>query len=248
MKLATHLQQSKLLYLQQGCENLSVAENEHYRWLLFDNVVQSIMLKRVPFKLTIPHQYFLMLPLLFSAPQKIVELGLGGGNLVRFLNHILPESDILSIEYNLQVIECFDSFFNPQKINQPISNTSFELWLAKKKRHQPCEWLIYDIYQTDESPEYFLKQIARILKKVDDNTWLSINLPDLDEHQLNIALIHLSALKNTREMRYFHVPHYKNIIIHLAPHNAVLSTEHSVLPDYAVSRWSNLWLHGMVNR
>lgn len=247
MKLAAHLQQSKLLYLQQGCENLSVAENEHYRWLLFDNVVQSIMLKRTPFRLTIPHQYFLMLPLLFSAPRKIVELGLGGGNLVRFLHQMIPESEILSIEYNQHVIECFNRFFNPQKIQQPISNMPFELWLAKKNKHRLCDWLIYDIYQTDEDPQNFLKQITRILNKVDDNTWLSINLPDLDEHELNIALIHLSSIKNTREMRYFHVPHYKNIIIHLSPKNALLSSEHSLLPHYAISRWSNLWLHGMIN-
>ncbi|MDG1752789.1 MAG: hypothetical protein P8I03_14190 [Thalassotalea sp.] len=248
MKLAAHLQQSKLLYLKQDSENLSVAENEYYRWLLFDNVVQSIMLKRVPFRLTIPHQYFLMLPLLFSSPQKIVELGLGGGNLVRFLNHILPEAEILSIEYNQQVIECFETFFNPQKIQQPIINTSFELWLATKKKRQICDWLIYDIYQTDEDPQYFLKQIARILKKIDNNAWLSINLPDLDEHELNIALLHLSSLKQNRVMRYFHVPHYKNIIIHLAPENNLLVTENSILPHYAISRWSTLWLHGMVNR
>jgi spermidine synthase len=248
MKLAAHLQQSKLLYLKQGCENLSVAENDHYRWLLFDDVVQSIMLKRVPFKLTIPHQYFLMLPLLFSSPQKIIELGLGGGNLVRFLNHILPEAEILSIEYNQQVINCFETFFNPQNIQQPISNTSFELWLAKKKKHQFCDWLIYDIYQTDGDPQYFLKQIARILTKIEDNAWLSINLPDLDEHELNIALLHLSSIKKNRIMRYFHVPHYKNIIIHLVPVKGVLTTDKSLLPYYSISRWSALWLHGMINR
>jgi spermidine synthase len=248
MKLAAHLKQSKLLYLKQGCENLSVAENEHYRWLLFDNVVQSVMLKRVPFRLTIPHQYFLMLPLLFSSPKNIIELGLGGGNLIRFLNHILPETEILSIEYNQQVIDCFDTFFNPQKIHQPIINISFEMWLSKKKRRQLCGWLIYDIYQTDEDPQYFLKQITRILNKIDDNAWLSINLPDLNEHELNIALLHLSSIKQKRIMRYFQVPHYKNIIIHLAPVNDLLDTENSLLPGYAISRWSRLWLQGMVNR
>ena len=248
MKLAAHLQQSKLLYLKQGVENLSVAENTHYRWLLFDDVVQSIMLKRKPYKLTIPHQYFLMLPLLFSYPKNIIELGLGGGNLVRFLNHISPTSKIISIEHNQQVIDCFTAFFNPQKIQQPIFNTSFELWLAKKNKHQPCDWLIYDIYQTGEEPQNFLKQITRILKKVNCNSWLSINLPDLGEHDLNIALLHLSSLKNTREMRYFHVPNYKNIIIHLTPEEVALTTKNSLLPPYVISRWFTLWLHGMVNR
>ncbi|MDO6444898.1 hypothetical protein Q4493_03815 [Colwellia sp. 1_MG-2023] len=248
MKLAAQLQQSKLLYLHQGSENLAVAENEHYRWVLFDDVVQSIMLKRVPSKLTIPHQYILMLPLLFHTPKKIIELGLGGGNLVRFLTKTLPHSEILSIEYNSHVIDCFYNFFNPQNIQQPIVHTSFELWLAKKKKQQQCDWLIYDIYQTNEKPQYFLKQIKRIINKTDDHTWLSINLPDLDEHDLNIALLHLSSLKSTRIMRYFHIPHYKNIIIHLTPKHAALSERNSVLPHYAKTRWASYWQHGMINR
>ena len=248
MKLAAQLQQSKLLYLHQGSENLAVAENEHYRWILFDDVVQSIMLKRVPSKLTIPHQYFLMLPLLFHVPNKMIELGLGGGNLVRFLNNLLPNSEILSIEYNEQVIECFKSFFNPQNIQQPIVHTSFELWLAKQKKQLNGDWLIYDIYQTDENPQYFLKQIKRLLSKIDDNAWLTINLPDLDEHDLNIALLHLSSLKGKRMMRYFHIPNYKNIIIHLTPINAELNHDNSILPQYARARWATFWQHGMVNR
>ncbi|MDT0605148.1 hypothetical protein [Thalassotalea castellviae] len=248
MKLAAQLQQSKLLYLHQGNENLAVAENEHYRWILFDDVVQSIMLKRVPSKLTIPHQYFMMLPLLFHVPNKIIELGLGGGNLVRYLTNILPNSEILSIEYNAQVIECFENFFNPQNIQQPIAHSSFELWLAKQKKQQRCDWLIYDIYQTDENPQYFLKQIKRVLNKIDKNTWLTINLPDLNEHDLNIALLHLSSLKGSRMMRYFHIPYYKNIIIHLTPIDAVLSDNNSVLPHYALTRLARFWQHGMVNR
>jgi spermidine synthase len=246
MKLAAHIQQSKLLYLKSGNENLSIAENNQYRWLQFDNVVQSIMLKRVPYKLTIPHQYFLVLPILFFSPKKVIELGLGGGNLVRFLNHVLPGSEILSIEHSQNVIDCFKQFFNPQKIQQPIVNSSFELWLTKNKNQQ-CDWLIYDIYQTDSEPQNFIKQITRILNKTHENTWLSINLPDLDEHELNIALLHLSSIKKKRTMHYFHIPHYKNIIIHLVPENMSLNFKNSVLPQYMISRGSKLWLHGMVN-
>ncbi|MEW6989055.1 spermidine synthase [Colwelliaceae bacterium 6441] len=247
MKLATHLQQSNLLYLTNGCENLSVAENDHYRWLLFDNVVQSIMLKRAPAKLIIAHQYFLVLPLLFSTPKKIVELGLGGGNLVRFLDNRLPESTIISIENNQQVIDCYYQFFNPQEIQQPIINCNFDLWLTKKKNQQ-YDWLIYDIYQTDDDPQNFLKHIRSIVNKMSDNAWLSINLPDLNEHELNIALLYLASIKNDRVMRYFQIPHYKNIVIHLGPQDKPLSSECSQLPHYMFTRWSKLWVHGLVVR
>ena len=247
MKLAAHLQQSKLLYLQQSNENLSVAENKHYRWLQFDNVVQSIMLKRVPSKLTIPHQYYLMLPLLYSRPVKIVELGLGGGNLVRFLKKKFPQVSIVSIERNQEVIECFQYYFNPENIHHLIINSTFELWLIKQKKHF-CDWLIYDIYQTGKDPLNFINQISAIMKKMTRSSWLSVNLPDVNEHELNIILLHLSSIKKNRTMHYFQIPSYKNIIIHLCPENFELIELSTALPKHLYSRGSSLWQHGMVNR
>jgi len=247
MKLAAHLQQSTLLYLKNGNENLSVTENEHYRWLLFDDVIQSIMLKRMPNRLTLPHQHFLALPLLFISPTNIIELGLGGGNLIRFLQEKLPQACIESVEYNQQVIECFEEYFNPQSIPHKIINSSFEFWLTKQKKIS-ADWLLYDIYQTGVEADVFLKQITKVMKKMSKTTWLSINLPDLDEHQLNVALLHLSSIKKNRVMRYFHVPRYKNIVIHLSPEQIGLETDNSILPHYLISRWSTLWMHGMVTR
>jgi len=247
MKLTAHLQQSKLLYMKDGPENLSVAENDHYRWLLFDNVVQSIMLKRIPHKLTIAHQYFLTLPLLFMAPKSIVEFGLGGGNLVRFLDHLLPTVKIFSIEQNQDVANCFEQFFNPQTIKQTVIIKPFELWLTRQKK-QLKDWVIYDIYQSEADPQIFLKQISLVMNKLHNDSWLSINLPDLDEHELNIALLHLSSIKESRDMRYFHVPQYKNIIIHLSPIKISNKKNIQPLPIFMSQRWSKLWQHGMGKR
>ena len=90
MKLVKHIQQGQLIYFTQNNDSISVSENQHYRWLTFDNVVQSMMLKRQPWQLTFPHQISLLSPLLFFKPQEVVEFGLGGGNLARFLLHYLP--------------------------------------------------------------------------------------------------------------------------------------------------------------
>ena len=102
MQLSKHIAQGKLLYLSQGEENLSVSENQYFRWLAFNNdkgeqVIQSVMHKRKPWQLTLPHQTALLLPLLFFKPQNVVELGLGGGNLDRFLAHTCNNISIKSI-------------------------------------------------------------------------------------------------------------------------------------------------------
>ena len=100
MKLVKHIQQGQLIYFTQNNDSISVSENQHYRWLAFDNVVQSMMLKRQPWQLTFPHQISLLSPLLFFQPQKVVEFGLGGGNLARFLLHYLPDLTLHTIEYS----------------------------------------------------------------------------------------------------------------------------------------------------
>ena len=105
MQLLKHIAQGKLVYLSQGKEALSVSENEHYRWLAFHHnnnepVIQSVMHKRKPWQLTLPHQTALLLPLLFFKPNNVVELGLGGGNLDRFLAHLSTNITIKSIEYS----------------------------------------------------------------------------------------------------------------------------------------------------
>lgn len=242
MKLSTHLQQSQLLYFNKSNDEISVHENTHYVWLAFEQVVQSIMLKRVPEKLTLPHHYFLTLPLLFIAPKKIVELGLGGGNLVRFLDKMLPNSVIASVEHSQSVINCFNEYFNPSVVNQPIFHTSFQLWLIQQKK-QKHDWVIYDIYQSGEEFDIFTQQISRVVDRLDDHCWLSINLPDLTEHQLNMALLHLSSIKQQRTMRYFMVPNYKNVIIHLLPSQSNF-IDNPVLPSYMAKRWKMLWQNG----
>jgi len=246
MKLVTHLQQGKLIYLDKDSDDISILENNHYLWLMFGNTVQSVMLKRAPYQFTIAHHYFLALPLLFCTPIHIVELGLGGGNLVRFFDKRLPNVKITSVEYSQSVINCFHQFFNPQKIKHNIVNNLFERWLIKQKTHHH-DWIIFDIFRKNSQADYFIKQISTLLDKANDTSWLSINLPDLSEHELNNALLHLSIIKGKRAMRYFQIPHYKNIIIHISPNDFNFSTQNSSLPDFLVSRWKKLWRHGMTN-
>ena len=119
MKLATHLQQSKLIYLEKYNEEISVMENEHYISLMIGKVVQSIMLKRLPHKLTIPHHYFLTLPLLFMSPKHVVELGLGGGNLVRFLNRWVPNINVTRLNTIETLLNASTYFSTLATLNKP---------------------------------------------------------------------------------------------------------------------------------
>lgn len=254
MQLSKHVSQGKLLYLSQGDEAISVSENEHYRWLAFANeqgeqIIQSVMHKRNPWQLTLPHQTALLLPLLFFRPNNIVELGLGGGNLDRFLTHLSPEIAMQSIEHNKTVIHCFKNYFNPKNALVNINNNESKQWLAQQQNNKP-DWLICDIYQTKhQSVTDTNKQLSTLIDSIDSNSCLSINLPDASDDEINLCLTVLQQLQSDHDIYYFHIPNYLNIIIQLIPKHwqtkkLLKRNKNSYLPKRLFLKWRNFWLHG----
>jgi spermidine synthase len=254
MQLTKHIAQGKLLYLSQGEESLSVSENSHFRWLAFNNdkneqVIQSVMHKRKPWQLTLPHQTALLLPLLFFKPQHIVELGLGGGNLDRFLAHTCPGISIKSIEYSSIVIKNFTRYFNPEKAAIEVIHRDSNDWLAQAEKTLP-DWLICDVYQHKEQDfDKTIQQLESLLANIDSNGCLSINLPDATDSEVNLCLTVLQQLSSEHNIIYFHIPNYLNIVIHLIPKHwqifkLLKRNKNCYLPHRLFLRWRKFWLHG----
>jgi len=255
MQLTKHIAQGKLLYLSLGEESLSVSENKHFRWLAFNNdkdeqIIQSVMHKRKPWQLTLPHQTALLLPLLFFKPKNVVELGLGGGNLDRFLAHTCPHLSIKSIEYSPIVIESFTRYFNPEKAKIEIIHRDSHDWLAQKGK-EPIDWLICDVYQHKEQDfDKTIQQLESLLDNIDSNSCLSINLPGATDNEINLCLTVLQQLSSDHHIIYFHIPNYLNIIIHLIPKHwqtfrLLKRNKHCHLPHRLFLQWRKFWLHGV---
>lgn len=253
MQLAKHIAQGKLTYLSQGAQALSVSENEHYSWLAFANsngeqVIQSVMLKRKPWKLTLPHQTALMLPLLFFKPNSIVELGLGGGNIQRFVKNLSPDIIMHSIEHNSVVIDCFNKYFNPQGNQVHVIYNDSQQWLQHNDVNY--DWYVCDIYQQDiASYNNTINQLEYLTAHIKPNTCLSINLPDANDSEVNLLLTILQQVSPHHEITYFHIPNYLNIVIHMIPtqwqtFKRLKRNSHSFLPETTFSRWKRFWQHG----
>ncbi len=245
MKLVAHINQSKLLYFHREDEVIQISENDHYLFMSFNNVLQSVMLKRVPYKLILPHHYFMLLPLIFASPANIVELGLGGGNLLRSLHHLLPNSKLSSIESNSNVVAYFHQFFNPNNIPLTIENIDAHEWLAERPFDR-VEWFLCDIYHhftpKVDSYELYLK----MLNVVSPAAWLTFNLPDLTIKELEKILKVFSLSKQNRTMIYFSAPQYKNVVVHLPPTSGILPNHiNSPLPNHIWNRWTSIWRHGI---
>ena len=253
MQLAKHVAQGKLTYLSQDTQAISVSENEHYRWLAFNSsdgeqVIQSVMLKRKPWKLTLPHQTALMLPLLFFKPSSMVELGLGGGNIQRFVKKLSTDIMIHSVEYNNLVIDCFNQYFNPDDNQVHLIYNDSKLWLQQNDINY--DWYVCDIYQQEiASYSNTVSQLEHLTAHIKANTCLSINLPDANDSEVNLLLTILQQLSPHHDITYFHIPNYLNIVIHLIPKQwqtfkRLKRNNHSLLPKHIFSRWQRFWQHG----
>ena len=215
MHFLTPLQQEKLLYFSREQEAIAVYENNRYRWMSFSEVVQSMMLKSRPWKLTLPHHRVLLLPLLFCQPTQIIELGLGGGNLLRFLKKIVPDIPLLTVEYSQTVIDCFLLYFNPLPQDNIIIHDDVFHWF---ENNPPTagQWYIYDIYQQQQVPEHNQQTLLQLLaQELPETTCFSINLPDVSSLELQLITTQLSANQPNHRLFYFTVPQYCNIVIHL---------------------------------
>ena len=251
MQLSKHIAQGKLCYLNQESAAISVSENEHFRWLPFANtegesIIQSVMHRRKPWLLTLPHQTALLLPLLFFRPKNIVELGLGGGNLDRFIARLSPEISMQSIEYSQCVIHCFQRFFNPHNADVCIQQNNSTDWLSQEYVEQ-LDWLICDVYQAHTlSAQQSNEQLAALVARIDSNSCLSINLPDASDEEVNLCLTILQQLLSEHSIYYFHIPNYLNIVIQIIPSHwqtAKLLTraKHSYLPKRLFVKWRKFW-------
>lgn len=258
MQLTKHIEKSQLLYLNQSYGNkssdaISISENDYYRWIAFDDVIQSVMHKRKPWKLTLPHQTAILLPLLFSKPENIIELGLGGGNIARYLAHLSSDISFTSVECNKTVIESFTKYFNPEEAKINIIHNRAEVWLSDKALSgqitEDIDWLICDVYQQQLTDfKETIKLLEVFMSSLTDGSCLSINLPDSSDQEVNLCLTILQQLQTHHRIVYFHVPNYLNIVIHVLPEHWPIDypnkkNKRSYLPKRIYSRALQFWQH-----
>ena len=244
MKLAKHLANGKIIYFCNDNARLEVVENKHFRWLLLDNVVQSIINKRASHTLTLPHQIGLMLPLLFNTPENILILGLGGGDLHRFLLRITPTAQLTTIESNQTIIQCYQTYFSQGNNQHTIIESDVFKWV-KKQNQLDYEWIIVDIFSAKLDDSIWLTFIVDCLNKVKNNTYVSINITDSSEKHLNALFTLLK--KYSGSITYFMIPHYQNVIVHIlvAATSPLIKVNYSTtLPDHLAHRWARYWQYG----
>lgn len=94
-------------------DQLTVSEDSNSRWLhIADESILSAIALEQPELLVLPATQMIMMALLFLAePKKVLLLGLGGGDSLRFFRHHFPATQVTAVEVDAQMIQIAEQWF-----------------------------------------------------------------------------------------------------------------------------------------
>ena len=103
-----------------------------------------------------PHLHAILMPLHWGhKPTNMLELGLGGGSLQRFMHNYQPECEVTTIENDQHVIDiCREHFELPANLKliredaADFVQQSTELW----------DWIVVDLCDALGNPELMLRE------------------------------------------------------------------------------------------
>ncbi len=198
-------------------QSIEVREWEQYRWLhLGDSSVQTVIQLDAIDQVLLPNIQALLTTLLFCpSTSRLLNLGLGGASLERFLNSNRPEIKISSVESNEQIIQLAKDYFCLPEVVDVIHDTA-ERFLSNHSEIYDiilCDIFIADMQASCLSDKDFY---ANIYKCIDKKGVLAINiLPESEENVVNVLL----PIKNHFGYIYLlEFPDYMNVIIFASCH------------------------------
>lgn len=134
--------------------------NEHHLKFETDtDAIQSAINMKQPHQLVMQNLQYLMGILQFiPEPKKILILGVGGGSLIHFFRHYLPNSEITGVEYNAELMNIA---FDRLKLPRAETNLSYVIEDARhyiKTCEEKFDLIVLDIFDSGVSPDWSLHQ------------------------------------------------------------------------------------------
>jgi spermidine synthase len=205
--------ESERLYSAQiNDETVEVRQWQEYRWLhLSDKSIQSLMQLDAKDDVILPNIQALLSVFLFCpSAKRLLNLGLGGASLERYLDSKWPDIAIRSVESNVQVIQLAKDYFClPESVD--VIADSADHFLTN--HNEIYDIILCDIFVADMQASclYDNEFYANISKCINKEGVLAINiLPDSEEDVVNILL----PMKNYFDYLYLlEFPDYSNAII-----------------------------------
>ncbi|WP_404341462.1 spermidine synthase [Pseudoalteromonas mariniglutinosa] len=202
----------QLIYWHKhGADCIQVRQLKQWRWLLINETLQSVVKKRHPEHLLFPHlQYLANLWLSLPAPKRILELGLGAGAIRNYLQHTYPDSKLMSVEKNPDIIHCYRRYFGGDYANN-LRCFDAQQVLAQGVQY---DWIILDLFSELDAPLFLYKHqfYEKLRSALAKNGYLFINFLSSHPSQLR-QLEHLIITAFGKRPNIEKIPDYTNHIV-----------------------------------
>lgn len=220
-------------------QQLTVHQNNRYRWLNLGHTVQTVMDLGNPARPVLPHLHAMLMALyLRPEPRSVLELGLGGGALCRWFAHQPEPPAYHCIEYSDPIIHCFHEYFNPDALAPHLQKADAKLAI---RQHQHQDLLLVDLFGEGRQPEFLSRSefYHHCLESLSPDGVLVVNLLSHSQLQINHIRQKLAILSG-QAVQLIHVPGYHNHLLLASPAGLPPLRYCSELEDFAAQHGLNL--------
>lgn len=209
---------------------MQVREDEHWRWLIFNNSeivsacgsvpLQSVMLRSNTRLLILPYMQAMCAGLAFLPAKKslsILQVGLGAGAINRFLDRLPNISSLCTVEKESSVIDVYREYFRLDEptISEQIIHQSSEGYLGQDITSQ-YDYIFFDLFDTErlQEPIFFSDTFVQLRQYLKPDGVIAINLPIWNKSDLTQMFIMFRKVFS--HAVFASVPGHKNLIIYLS--------------------------------
>ncbi len=196
-----------------------IEQNRQQLHLKFDSdreAIQSAIDLQRPHCLVMQNLLYLMGILLFiPPPERILLLGVGGGALVHFFRHYLPESRITAVDYNAELLEIASREMQLPAADERLQYVVEDARDFTANRQHNYDLIVVDIFDAGLTPGWLLQQpFSQQLKHcLTARGAVAYNLLPRSEHQANRFLQMLNPLFQQQTL-YLETEDYENLLVY----------------------------------
>ncbi len=178
------------------------------------HAVQSALSLKRPQQLNLPYMHAMMSSLLFQVPpESVLMLGLGGGDLIRYLHHYLLDSHFTAVEIDAAMVDiCREYFALPDSRRIEIQIDDAGHFVANSK--QLYNMIMVDIYHGTDVPVLLQDKVffRHCYDKLEANGMLIVNLITNNADTFRNILWHMRQ-QFDRSTLCLTVPQHLNVIV-----------------------------------
>lgn len=164
----------QLVWFQAGPPRLELTEEGPYLCLYLDGILQSKMNQLAPATTLSPHFVPVLQSLQQVKPQSVLQLGLGGGDINRFITTVLPNTQLLTVELNQNVIDAYRRFFCLQGKEALLALPAQDFLQQNQQQYAFVLWDIYPLFDGWQQAIQKLMQQQGII-------WINLPQPEYQQ-------------------------------------------------------------------